>query len=123
MALGDSIELHELEKEFADNPTITGGRSIISSMILPRLYKWSFMILMTFILINIFVGKCNYCVHGLYLYLAVVTAAYEEVTAEAEEENQRLEYRKQDFLMRLLYTLRLVPKHSAPLDEKNKKEE
>jgi hypothetical protein len=57
MALGDNIELSEMEKAFADNPTITGRSAVLSSMILPRLYKWSFQILFMFILINIFVGK------------------------------------------------------------------
>jgi hypothetical protein len=57
MALGNDIELEEMSKEFIDNAIVRDNNSFVPIMLLPIMYKWSFMILMTFILINIFVGK------------------------------------------------------------------
>ncbi|KAL0481270.1 hypothetical protein AKO1_012803 [Acrasis kona] len=68
MALGNDIELEDIVSEFVDNKIVRDSNSIVPIMLLPILYKWSFMILMTFILINIFV--------------AIVTNAYDVVREE-----------------------------------------
>jgi hypothetical protein len=77
MALGADFDIMDMAKGFIDIPSASEGKicsnlvlnligvSIIPLAFLPVMYKWSLMILMTFVLINIFV--------------AVVTNAYDLV--------------------------------------------
>ncbi len=83
MALGNDIELDEMSKEFVDNAIVRDNKSYIPIMLLPILYRWSFMILMTFILINIFV--------------AIVTNAYDVVREDIEEEENENDWLVQSY--------------------------
>jgi len=71
VAMGADMDIPDLARSFVDIPTVREGTSYIPVSILPLMYKWSIVILMTFVLINIFV--------------AVVTNAYDLVKSDMEK--------------------------------------
>lgn len=78
LALGGDVDFGYLRSEFVDVPVARENHffHLIPIWALPFVYKWSFVIFMSVILINIFI--------------AIVTNAYSEVKKQLEEEQERV---------------------------------